>query len=339
MSFTQPDCFWLLLLLPIVAVVYRLSGYGRRRALARFGQPHAVAGLVARRPRGRALGRLGGLGVVALLVVGLTGPRWGKGEETGIIRGRELVIVFDLSKSMLGGDMNGEFRTRAEAAREAVRDLLDTVERRGGHRLALVVFAAKPWVLSPLTTDYDHLRLRLDELDPAAPPPEVYPKDINEVVSGTRIGEALRFAAEEVHDPRFGGHQDILLLSDGDDPGNDNEWQKGAEAARKAGIPVHVVGLGDPVVGDEALAFGDQLIQTKLNEGPLRDIARLTRGDYYPAQREQPKLGEFFTAQIEPRPSRDLPDDLVPQQRPRHLWFLLPALGLMIIGWWLEGRR
>src|SRR5437660_1897613 len=150
MTFTHPDLLWLLLLIPAVAVFFRLGGWRRRRALARFGQPHAVAGLVARRPRGRALGRLGMLLVVALLVAGLAGPRWGKGDETGVIRGRDLVIVFDLSKSMLAGDMNGEFRTRWQAGRQGVRELIDAVARRGGHRLALVVFAARPWVLTPL---------------------------------------------------------------------------------------------------------------------------------------------------------------------------------------------
>src|SRR5262245_3497298 len=173
MSFTQPEWLWLLALTIAIAVIYRVGSWARRSELARLGMPHAVAGLISRRQRGRAIGRLGSLVVVVLLIVGLAGPRWGKRDETGVIRGRDLVIVFDLSKSMLAGDMNGAYRTRWEAGREGVRDLIDTVQRRGGHRLALVVFAAKPWVLSPLTADYDHLRLRLDELDPIAPPPEI----------------------------------------------------------------------------------------------------------------------------------------------------------------------
>jgi Ca-activated chloride channel family protein len=335
-SFANPDAFWLLALVLAVAVLLRLGDLRRRRALALVGQPGAVVGLVMRRRAGRTLARFGMLLVPVLLAVGLAGPRWGKGDETGVVKGRDLVIVLDLSKSMLGEDMaDPTYRARWQAARRGLLELVDAVERRGGHRLGLVVFAARPWVLCPLTADYDHVRLRLDECDPGAPPTEVYPKPDEPFESGTRMGEALRLAVA-VHDARFPGHQDILLVSDGDDPRADNEWQKGVAAAAAAGIPVHVVGLGDPA--DGALIAGGDVVSI-LDEKPLREIARLTRGEYFPARREVPKLGEFFTGVIEPRPSRELSDDVLPRPGERYIWLLLPALAVMALAWWLEGRR
>jgi Ca-activated chloride channel homolog len=343
-TFAHVEALWLLLLILVVAVFLRVGGYLRRRALASLGQPHAVSGQLPRRSKARVFARLAMFLALILLVIGLAGPRWGKGDETGVVRGRDLVIVFDLSKSMLAEDMaDPDARARWQAARKGLHELVDTVQRRGGHRLALVAFAARAWVLCPLSADYDLIRLRLDELDPNAPPPEVYPKPDEPFISGTRIGEGLRLAVA-AHDPRFLGHQDILLVSDGDDPGGDYEWQKGVSAAATASIPVHVVGVGQP--GDPkdprdwtTVTVGDEFIQTRLVEEELRDIARLTHGEYYAARRDVPRLGEFFMSTIEPRASRDITEELLPQPSERYLVFLGPALLLMLGSWWLEGRR
>jgi Ca-activated chloride channel family protein len=247
---------------------------------------------------------------------------------------------------------------RWRAARDAALDLLDGVARRGGHRVAVIVFAAEPHLLCPLTTDYDHVRAAIARLNGDHPPPECRGgfrarKDARggasphrrarrpraEPVSGTRIGAALEEAVD-THDDRFPGSQDILLLSDGDDPGEDQEWQFGADAAREAGIPVHVVGFGDPdqptpiVVGE---GEGQTLVPTQLREGPLRQIAAETRGEYLPARRELPQLGEFFRTRIEPYPTRLLSDEKLPQPKERFAWFLAPALALFSVGW-LRGR-
>jgi Ca-activated chloride channel homolog len=344
MTFAHPELLWLLLCVVVVAIFLRVGGYLRRRALATLGQGHAVSGQIPRRTKARVLSRLAMFLAVALLAIGLAGPRWGKGDETGVVRGRDLVIVFDLSKSMLAEDIaDADARSRWEAGRKGLFEMIDAVQLRGGHRLALVAFASRAWVLCPLTADYDLVRLRVEELDPMAPPPEIYPRPGEPFISGTRIGEGLRLAVA-VHDPRFPGHQDILLISDGDDPGGDYEWQKGVAAAREAGMPIHVVGLGQP--GDPkdprdwtTVTVGEEFIQTRLVEEDLREVARLTRGEYYPARRDVPQLGDFFANVLEHRPSRDIPEGLLPLPRERYLWFLGPALALMLGSWWLEGRR
>ena len=47
-------------------------------------------------------------------------------------------------------------------------------------------------------------------------------------------------------DPLYHGYQDILLISDGDDPARDNEWMEGATAVRQQGLPIYTVGVGNP---------------------------------------------------------------------------------------------
>jgi Ca-activated chloride channel family protein len=245
------------------------------------------------------------------------------------------MIVLDISRSMQAEDMaDPHQRTRWQAARQAALDLLDTVQQRGGHRIGIVLFAARPMLLAPLTSDYDFLRTLLLELDGEHPPVEVRPGP-QDTVSGTRIGRAL-VAAVQAHDQRYPGYQDILLLSDGDDPGGDDEWREGIAPARAVRIPVHTVGLGDPQ-SPATLVLGDAFVQTRLNESVLRTIAEETGGYYVSAQRQLPHLGDFFRQYIEPLPSRMVTDEGLPVLPERYRWCLLPALLLCCL-FWLRAR-
>jgi Ca-activated chloride channel family protein len=343
--FARPLALLLLLLLPLLGMLNYWASQRRLAALAAIGRPAAVTGqLTHPQLRSGWVRRLLGLAYPiawVLLVLGIAGPRWGKSDEAGVAVGRDLVIVIDLSRSMRADDMsNSQNHTRWQAARAGALDLLQAVERRGGHRVAVVVFAAKPKLMCPLTTDYEHVRAVLEDIDGEFPPPEIGPGLDPNITSGTRIGAAL-VAAVQAHDERFPGSQDIILISDGDDPlAAEKEWLRGADAARAANIPVHTVGVGDPTqpfiftVGLET----PELVNAQLQEEPLKtDIAERTRGYYLPARRDVPALGEFFRTRVEPNPTREVSDDKIPQPKERYPWFLAPALLLFLVGW-LRGR-
>lgn len=342
-KFARPGLLWLSLVPVTLSVVAFLAARWRRDALARVGRPAAVFGLLTRQARPGRLGRFALFLAWTLLVLGAAGPRWGKGDDDGVAVGRDVVIALDLSRSMLAADMSGPPQ-RWQAAVAGAQDLIETLRARGGHRAAVVVFAAKPKLLVPLTTDYDHLRTKLAELDAAHPPPDLRPDE--GAPSGTRIGAALA-AAVETHDPRFPGYQDVILISDGDDPAGDREWAVGVSAARRASIPVHAVGVGDPVRGSPVFVNGRRLsfadpdgeateVQTRLREDVLQSIAGEGRGSYLPARRDVPRLDEFFRKAIEPNPSRELTDDALPQPKDRSAWFLGFGLLCLAIGWWRE---
>jgi Ca-activated chloride channel family protein len=239
-------------------------------------------------------------------------------------------------------DDTADGRARWQYAVAGALDLVEASKSRG-HRIGVVVFAARPLVLVPLTTDPTFAKQRIGGLDGRHPPPEIRPAD-DAAVSGTRIGAGLA-AAVAAHDPRFPGFQDIVLLSDGDDPAADREWTLGVAAARKANIPVHTVGIGDPtketsiVIDGELLKVEtrpgvEEVAQTKLHEEVLRAIAAEGKGEYLPARRTVPKLGEFFRTAIETNPHRELTDDQLPQLKERYEWFLGPAAGLFLVAWW-----
>jgi Ca-activated chloride channel homolog len=332
----RPDALWLLLLLPLLGLLNRWASRRRKRSIAAIGRPAAVAGqLTHPRPRRKWLGLAYPLAWL-LLVLGVAGPRWGKSDEPGVAVGRDLVIVIDLSRTMLAGDMSDpKAPTRWEAARAGALDLLQAIARRGGHRVAVIVFAAKPKLLCPLTTDYEHARAVLEDLDGEYPPPEIRMGADANATSGTRIGAAL-IAAVGAHDREFAGSQDIVLISDGDDPSADAEWVRGASEAAAAKIPVHTVGVGDVKPTTVEIAK-EPLFSTALSEVPLKQIASETRGHYVAAHRDAPMLGEFFRTRVEPNPSREYTGDQIPQPKERYPWLLAPALALFLVGW-LRGR-
>ncbi len=345
--FAHPSWLWLLLAPILYAIVRRRLARRDRIRLASVGRPGALAALrtgIGRRP---ALIRFALLLAWLALAVAVAGPRWGRDEERGVAVGRDLVLVLDFSRSMWAKDMDDHRHpARWQAAIAGARDLVDELRTRGGHRVAVVVFAARPTVVVPLTTDYDHVAFRLEELDATTPPAEIRPAD-DAAVSGTRIGAALA-AAVAAHDPRFPGFQDIVLLTDGDDPANDGEWRSGATAARTAKIPIHAVGIGDPVGvsfipknKDENLEAPDKNgvsnpILTHLHEEVVETIANDTLGTYWPSRTGSPDLRALYNRAVAADRARELDDERLPQPRDRSAPFVLGALALLALAWWRE---
>jgi Ca-activated chloride channel family protein len=326
--FAQPWLLTALVVLPLLAALSIRAWRRRRLALMKLGPSVALATAAAVRRWPRRLRGFCATLALLLLGVGIAGPQWDREIEPAAAPGRDLVVVVDCSWSM-----TAEEPSRLALARLALLDLADTLSKNSGQRVALVVFAGKARVLCPLTRDLDHFRTVVNELETQPGDWQLAPD--KKAASGTRIGAALQAAVGE-HEPRYRGAQDILLLSDGDDPAHDGEWAEGIGAARSAGIPVHVVGIGNPdrdakiVAGGEELTFDGQIVTTRLQEDPLRDIARRTGGTYIPAHRRIQPLGALYLDRITNLPRREDVEDAVPTYRTRQIWFLLPAFVLLV---------
>ena len=175
-----------------------------------------------------------------------------------------------------------------------------------------------------------------------------YPSlSVEDPVSGTRIGAAVKLALQAV-DREHANRPVIVLVSDGDDPAEDDEWRVGVIAAQAKRIRVHTVGIGDPASaetitsGNDVLRYDGEPIRTKLNEKLLQDIARETGGQYLPAQRADFPLGTFVQHLLDADElHQDEPaDSSLPVFQARYAWFLLPALLLFLLTMLLnEGPR
>src|SRR5262245_22082338 len=199
--FAQPEALALLAVPPILGLIALVAGRLRRRRLACLSSAPALPALALVRPgRRRLRGACLAVGLV-FLALGTAGPQWGHESGHTVALGRDLVVVLDLSPSMQARDV---LPSRAGHALHALVRLADTVQKRGGHRLALIVFANRPHAVCPLTHDYDHFRAVLQKLEDEGPPAELWPANPTGAVPGTRMGEGL-LAALQAHDPRFQG--------------------------------------------------------------------------------------------------------------------------------------
>lgn len=346
MIFDRPELLWGLAVVPLVWALAGRAAWLRRRAMQQLGSSEALTRLVAAPP---ALGRLAfplAWLALAAAVVAAAGPRWGRDTQAIAGTGRDLVIVLDVSRSMQTADM-ADAPSRLAAARVALDGLLESLALRGGDRLGLVVFAGRPLVLAPLTADLEHVRQCLLELDTRLAPGELDPP-AHAARSGTRIGAAVTAATELLAntssdpDNQRLGWADVLLVSDGDDPAQDDgEYRQAISAARqcgRVGVPVQTVGLGNPdpasarpiEVDGQSVVFAGQVVTSHLHEDLLRHIAQATGGTYLPAQRQTPDLAEFYATTIRPQGNREIVAGSVAAYRDRTGVFVALAWGLAV---------
>src|SRR5688572_17667072 len=206
----------------VMGVLVRMSYQRRIRRVSRLGARQLVMRLVPlsalKLPGARAIR----LGVATLLAsVAMAGPRWG--EEATILRGEgiDIVLAMDASLSMLATD---ERPTRLERLKQEVRRLRAASQ---GDRFALLAFAGRSYILSPLTVDEGALDLFLDNLDPSI---------VGQ--AGSAISRAIIQGTDLLQASRSAGDRALVLMSDGEAFEEHQEIVAAAERAGKAGISV-----------------------------------------------------------------------------------------------------
>ena len=266
---SSPDAFLLLWVIPPLVALFVLAALRRRRTLLRFAGERA--GMHAERRNARPF--KGGLLVAAvvLIVVALARPGWTPETRTVERRGRDVVFVVDVSRSMLAQDLAPNRLERAKLA------ILDTLEVLRGDRVALVAFAGTAVVKSPLTFDYGFVRLAVERLSTDSTSR-----------GGTLIGDALRVVRDSVFEDQVSPYRDVVLITDGGDLGSLPLQAAGELGA--LGARIIAVGLGDEVTGqpipDPDAAGGylqheGQPVLTTLEAEALRELAGVTPGGRY----------------------------------------------------------
>ncbi len=322
--FAHPEFLLTLAVVPTTATLM-LSAYVRRKQLASLlATPTLLRKGVLVRAKVRRCKTVCLLAGLALIAVAAAGPQWGLDRSVQVRKGRDVILVLDLSRSM-----SAEQPSRRELAIGALRNLADRFEEHGGNRVALIAFASQPRLLFPLTHDSDHLRHTLKQIEAG----DIPNLSTSEPASGTRIGAALQLATQTT-DPARTNRPIVILLSDGDDPADDGEWLQGVAAAKDKNLRIHVVGIGDPrqaetiLAGRDVVEFDGKPVLTKLNEKVLREIASTTDGVYLPTHTHALPLGDFVLHLLDADEWREeIPsDEALPVYHLRYTWFLGPAL-------------
>ncbi len=210
---------------------------------------------------------------VMFIIFAMTRPAWNPKPETIERRGRDVVFLLDVSKSMLAEDL---VPNRLERAKLAIRDC---VERLQGDRVALVAFAGTAAVKCPLTLDYGFFQMMLGSVSTDSI-----------ARGGTMIGDAIRKIMTDVFDDQAKEYKDIVLITDGED--HDSFPVEAAKKAGDKGIRLIAIGLGDenegnriPVTNADGrkmfLKYKGQEIWSKLDADTLRKMVNATPGGKY----------------------------------------------------------
>ncbi len=264
----------LLWLVPLLGLIAWRAFRKRREALARFAQHPLVAAAagdsVGRRRLWKSVLTLTAVGLLAFAVAR---PAWNRIPQEVTQRGRDVVFILDVSRSMLAEDLRPNRLERAKLA------ILDAVSRLSGDRVALIAFAGLPSIKAPLTIDYGFFRMALEELEPDSVPR-----------GGTMIGDALRKAIHEIFDDKQSQYRDIILITDGED--HDSFPVDAAKEAGALGVRLIAIGLGDENVGRRIpftnqrgertfLQYKGQEVWSRLDAKTLREMAAATPGGRY----------------------------------------------------------
>jgi len=334
MRFANPTLHFLLLAVPILVAVFVLAAVRSRRATRDLGDAKLVDRLRRISPPLWTFFRRAALVfAVALLALAAARPQraldWVNVKQSGI----DLVVVLDVSESMLAEDVRP---SRLARARQDVKDL---VSRLKGDRVALVVFSGDAVVSSPLTVDYGAINLLLDVAEPG-------------IVArpGTAIGAALSKALECFKPDDTSGARAVLLITDGESTDGDVEGPIADLAA--AGVRVYTLGLGrpegEPIPVRDArggVAYKSdregRVVMSRLDETLLQKIALETGGAYVPVAATA--SGVDGVAQLfEDLEKKSFEAGVYKLYEDRFVVFLLPAVVLlvaeMLIGEWSRRR-
>lgn len=208
------------------------------------------------------------------LVLALARPQLSLKEEEVKAEGIDIVMVMDISSSMLAQDFKPD---RLSVSKEVAKTFID---KRIHDRIGLVVFAGESYTQCPVTTDHRVVKDFLNGLQCGL------------LEDGTAIGMGLASAVNRVKESEAKSKV-IILLTDGVNNSGYIKPMTAAEIAKELGTRVYTIGVGSlgqalsPVHkrSDGRYIFG--MAKVDIDESLLTQIAELTGGKYYRATDEE----------------------------------------------------
>lgn len=263
----QAQYLLLVLLIPVFFIAYWIMRKIRRKRISRFGETALVEGLAPLVSKRKGWVKLVLLSIALLfLSVGMARPQIGAILKEKEIKGAEIMVVLDVSNSMLAQDYSPN---RLERAKLAVSKLVDELHQ---DRIGLIIFAGQSFVQLPITSDYVSAKIFLNNITTESVP-----------VQGTALGDAIRTAARSFTQESEGSRA-IILITDGEN--HEDDPVSAAKDAASVGARVFCVGVGSPegkpipVNGELLKDENGDIVVTRLDERTLRDVAAAGNGMY-----------------------------------------------------------
>lgn len=275
MSWESPEYLVLLLALPAVLFLFflkRREKYGRLQFSSFLAMQNVTPTL---RTQLRELPKI--LKTIALIfaIIGLARPQKANEKIKKNVEGIDIVMVLDISDSMLIEDMKPV--NRLESSKRTIKDF---IEKRVSDRIGLIVFSGEAYTRVPMTLDYPVLIQNLMDV-----------KTSRNMKMGTAIGVALAAGVNRIKDS-MAKSRVIILLTDGENNTGVIDPMTALKIAKGYNLRVYTIGAGRdgqaqlPIISSDP--FGRpvkryQPIHSKVNDDLLGQIASETGGKYYRA--------------------------------------------------------
>lgn len=265
--FAQAQYLLFLILVPFFFIIQAVVLKIRKRRVRKFGDEALVSRLMPSYSEGKTWIRLllFSIGFI-FFIIGLSRPQIGARLKEHETKGAEIMIVLDVSNSMLAEDYSPN---RLERAKLAISRLVDKLR---DERIGLIVFAGNSFVQLPITTDYVSAKMFLNSISTESVP-----------VQGTAIGDAINTAMRSFS-AQSEKSRAIIVITDGEN--HEDDPVAAAAQAAEMGVRVFTIGVGSPegkpipMDGELLTDKNGDIVVTRLDETVLQDVARAGNGVY-----------------------------------------------------------
>ena len=266
--FESPIFLWLLLIIPVMALIRFGYVRNRRRKLKKLGDPTLIEDLMQGVSKYRPAVKFWLLqAALALLILMLARPQWGENDNSVRKQGIETMICMDVSNSMYATDV---VPSRLEKSKMMVENMVD---KFNDDKVGLIVYAGDAFVQLPITNDYVSAKMFMQTISPSMIRTQ-----------GTDVAAAINMAMD-CFSPDDKAGKAIILVTDGEN--HEGGAIEAAKEAKKKGVRVFVLGVGSDKGSPIKMPNGQYLtdnsgetVITRLNQKMCKDIAEAGSGVY-----------------------------------------------------------
>ncbi|MGL5724012.1 vWA domain-containing protein [Cetobacterium sp.] len=198
------------------------------------------------------------------IFLALLSPQKLKEEQKVEVKGSDLYILMDISKSMLAQD---SYPNRLELSKNELKEILLNLK---GDRVGIIPFSDSAYIQMPLTDDYFMAINYIDAID-------------SKLISGggTQLLEALKLANSSFQKTEA-KDKNVIIFSDGGD-----KEPEVLDFVKKNNLKTFILGVGTeegsviPIDNGFIKDNSGNIVVSKLNNTFLKELASESGGEYY----------------------------------------------------------
>jgi Ca-activated chloride channel family protein len=330
LRFEHIEFLWGLAAVPLLMILFFMVRRWKRKALAGLGDPITVRKMIPEVSFSRpGLKFVLFLVAYASLVIGIANPQIGTKMEEAKRNGSDLMILLDVSNSMLAGDLAPN---RLENAKRAISQLIDNLHN---DRIGIIIFAGEAYVQLPITTDYSAAKLFLNNITTDIVPTQ-----------GTAIGAAIDIGMKSFNFVN-GTSKAMILMTDGEN--HEDDAVTAAKNARTKDVAIHVIGVGSPegapvpvYKNGKPVSFhtdeAGKTVVSKLNEQMCKEISEAGNGVYVRASNANSGLG-IVMDQVDKMQKKTYDSKAFKNYEDRFQFFLAFSCLLLLLEFFISNRK